>query len=329
MKKSLIYVVFLNFILVLTGCASPEAYYQVTVIDENENPLKDANVRIAFRELSSKAPGQGWGTVSKSSPVDIKSDENGFCEAKGRTVSEFTFFVTAEGYYKSYPRVFEKAQNYNKLLNRWEPWPCELTVRLKKIKDPVPMCVKSTDWMNVPDVGRSVGFDLEVGDWVSPYGKGKVSDFIFNLTARFKSPFDSEAKYEMTFSNPLDGIQEFKADPKDQSVFKYPYLAPQAGYLNEMSRFEFNKIDKHGDGAYKTDMQENREYFYRVRTKTDAQGNIISANYGYLTSELAVQRFKGGRIKFTYYFNPDNKSRSLEYNGVNLFEDRDVQGRMK
>lgn len=342
---SYLFVVFVTGVCLLTfnACASPQAHMVVKAVDaDTGDVIVGANVKVAYESSTSKAPGTGWGTVTVPDHKKGHTNRDGVFDSKGKTEDSPRISVDCDGYYQSrtsYGKYIDdkgylknskiEVFSVNKVLNRWEPWPCEVTVKLKKIKDSVSMCVKSTDWLNVPEVGSSVGFDLEVGDWVAPHGKGKVSDFIFNLTARFKSPFDSEAKYEMTFSDPLDGIQEFKADPKDQSVFKYPYQAPETGYINEMSRYEFNDRTSDGENVYKTDMKEKREYLYRVRTKTDALGNIISANYGYLTSELSVQRFKGGRIKFRYYFNSDNQSRSLEYSGVNLFEDRDVQGRIK
>jgi hypothetical protein len=316
----------------LTACTAPKACFRIKVIDtEAGMPIEGGKVKFRYNELQDKPAGQGWGTTSTTNNVIKLSDANGIVTDEGRIswLKQMGISISKDGYYSSgIGRDGAKKKNsmtHNIALNRWEPWPCEVMVKLKKIKDPVPMFQKHTDWLNIPKQGNPVGFDLEVGDWVVPHGKGKVSDFIFNLTARFKSPFDSEAKYEMTFSDLLNGIQEFKADPKEQSVFKYPYQAPETGYIDEMSRFEFNDRTSDGENVYKTDMKENREYFYRVRTKTDAQGNIISANYGYLTSELAVQRFKGGRIKFTYYFNPDNQSRSLEYNGVNLFDSKEEQ----
>lgn len=193
----------------------------------------------------------------------------------------------------------------------------------------VPMLVKSTGWIKVPKNDTPCGYDLEVGDWVIPHGKGKVNDFIFNMGSRFVTPRDSEAKYDLYFSDSLDGIQEFTPEKGGQSTFSWPYLAPAAGYKQELSRFVYRGSSPTESYIYKTNNKKSANYIYRVRTKVDSSGKVISANYGYIHSEIECNRFENGRLRFTYHFNPDKHSRSLEFNGVNLFKDRDFQGREK
>ena len=33
----------------------------------------------------------------------------------------------------------------------------------------------------IPVTNTPCGYDLMVGDWVVPYGKGKIGDFVFNI----------------------------------------------------------------------------------------------------------------------------------------------------
>jgi len=35
----------------------------------------------------------------------------------------------------------------------------------------------------IPEIQKTCGFDLEVGDWLAPYGKGKVADFYYDFEA--------------------------------------------------------------------------------------------------------------------------------------------------
>ena len=47
---------------------------------------------------------------------------------------------------------------------------------------------------------------LEIGDWVSPYGKGQNSDLTFKVRRDFKDWFDFTVEADVTFAQPLDGL---------------------------------------------------------------------------------------------------------------------------
>jgi len=217
----------------------------------------------------------------------------------------------------------DRPDKYNRMLNRWEPWPFERSVKLRPIKDPAPMHIKNTGWMTVPKQNKPCGYDLEVGDWVAPLGKGKVSDFIFTMQSRFVTAQNSEANYELSFSNQLDGIQEYELSKDHQSAFIWPYLAPLNNYRAKMSRFVYRGSSAIEDYIYKTNNDTNKKMIFRVRTKVNSTGEITSATYGYIIADIEVGRFKNGQVSFSYYFNPNNQSRSLEWNGVNLFDKKE------
>ena len=48
----------------------------------------------------------------------------------------------------------------------------------------------------------------------------------------------------------------------------------------------------------------NRNYFFRVRTAKDHEGNIVSAHYG---------KIYGDFMQFTYYLNPTPNDRNIEF----------------
>jgi hypothetical protein len=57
-----------------------------------------------------------------------------------------------------------------------------------------------------------------------------------------------------------------------------------------------------------------------VRTVLDKDGKIISACYGKIRQQmLFITGVRRERVDFFYYLNPDPTSRSLEFNGKNLF----------
>ncbi len=47
-----------------------------------------------------------------------------------------------------------------------------------------------------------------------------------------------------------------------------------------------------------------------LRTVVDEDGKIVSAHYGRIKGELQISSH--GRLYFSYWFNPDPQSRSLE-----------------
>ena len=222
-----------------------------------------------------------------------------------------------EGYYKSSSGIGIKS--VNRLLNRWDPYPANLTITLREKKNPVPMYAKKTGPIAVPVIGKPVGYDLEKGDWVKPHGKGEISDLVFTANIKEDDHGNKYQSYTLTFSNKLDGIQEYKDKKYIQSYFKWPYEAPLTNYNPsnyELIVYGINKFPV----RKKCKLKENTNYIFRTRTKVDKNGEIISANYGKILNGFDF----GGKnftISFTYYFNPDPKSMSLEFDPAkNLFK---------
>ena len=82
------------------------------------------------------------------------------------------------------------------------------------------------------------------------------------------------------------------------------------GYKNKLTFL----IDRTPGKRLRETLAQDEYLIFRVRTKIDNDGNIISANYGKIYGPI---QFGGGRptdrpITFTYYFNPDGTP-NLEY----------------
>ncbi|QBG49013.1 hypothetical protein EGM51_16995 [Verrucomicrobia bacterium S94] len=182
---------------------------------------------------------------------------------------------------------------------------------MRKIKNPVSMVHKGKKWEAFPEYNVEIGYDLGVGDWVSPNGRGKSADFVFK-TRKTENP--SRAEYVLSFSNPGDGILEYQFPENLKSSFKWPYVAPEAGYDNKLEKYKVYKIPSRPE----TNLKRTVNYIFRVRTQMDEDGNIIAACYGRISGEIELTT--DGKYQFGYWFNPDSSSRSLEYNGVNLLK---------
>jgi len=306
--KSLI---ILSMVLCVVGMGSitPRfAKMTVKVIDEAGLPIEDAKVTIAFS--NPKPPGKGWGTVSTYKKG--KTDVNGLFTASGQQ-NEPRIYCSAkmEGYYESGDAVSLK-----KLIGtNWQPWNPTVTLILKKKCNPVPMYAKSTawaDWLKVPLFDQPIGYDLEIGDWVAPHGKGKIKDFIFTVKSSFNVWNDFDSSYTLSFQNPNDGIQEYESLETDKSSYKWPFQAPISGYKKTLDKFILCKPKK----TIKTNLKKTNKtkYLFRVRTQTDKKGNITSAKYGKIKGEVELS--PNGKIKFSYYFNPDGTP-NIEFDTTN------------
>jgi hypothetical protein len=170
----------------------------------------------------------------------------------------------------------------------------------------------------IPAKNKAIGYDLEIGDWVAPYGKGSVSDFIFSLNE--KVPFTKLSQpYDvinlLSFSNIGDGIQSLMLTGAVGSSFRLPRFAPANEYQPTLSQQLYSINNKISDGA----VSNNQNYFYRVRTVLDGSGNVKSALYGKISGpiECGAQ----GYIQFTYYLNPTPNDRNMEFDpSKNLFQ---------
>jgi len=298
MKIKKIIIVFLLILIAKSSTAAflqPMAKVTAKAVDSKGQPVIGASVTVEFLINT------GWGSISNF--IKGKTDKNGEFTGEGQSLDRCTIGIDKDGFYSSdYTLHFNKST----ALNRWEPWNPTVEVALKEIKNPVAMYAKKTGELKVPILEKPVGYDFEKGDWVTPYGNGVVSDFVFICKANPESHSKWECSYKLIFSNPMDGIFDYASNKKDQSVYDWPYDAPEVGYKSEInwsSAYDMN-IGK------KSDYNEKRRYIFRVRTKTDEKGNITSAYYGKIKGDIRF--FAGGYFDFEYYFNPSG-SKNLEY----------------
>ncbi len=290
------------------GCvlASPPASkFTMRVVDaETGLPVTNAEIRVTFTEQADP-----WGTgVGKSDRQKTKVDKEGAATFKGNSAYPGCGgSVFADGYYSDGGGM--NYQKKNSVLNRWEPWNPTIEVKMRKIKNPVPMVYEWIQRESIPVWEKPAGFDLQAGDWVSPHGDGAVADFVFTAT-RVTEPKEG-VRYSLTFSNPLDGLQEYVPPEDIRSSYIFPYLAPTNKYVPTFNRYRLLKYPELSDyPANNLKADGEISYIFRVRTKTGRDGNIISANYGRIQGEVSMSL--EGRIYFQYWFNPEPNNRSLE-----------------
>jgi len=212
--KILLFVIIVFFsTCCIAGVLMPKGKITVMVVDSKGTPVD--NAKVSLRIDTAKGPGMGWGTNTRF--LKGKTNLGGLYIFEDDFPRKIIFSADKKGYYSSGNgfRFKEKSG-----LNKWEPWNPTVEIKLKEKRNPIPMYAKRTGRIKVPVLEKPIGYDLEKGDWVAPYGKGVISDFIFNCKASYVSNDNWKCSYALTFSNEKDGIQEYDTS-KDRSSYKW------------------------------------------------------------------------------------------------------------
>ncbi len=295
------------------------ASFIVRTVDEEGRPVSNAVVEIGFNQ------GYGPGMIHEFEKLSATTDTNGLCTLAGKCDGTLGGNVHKSGYYRS---LLNNISITNSTLSHWLPIDKEYKVILRPILNPIPMYAKRTN-LRIPVSGDSLGYDLEKGDWLLPYGNGSTADFLFRVQCVWsgeESPYGEkyyDATVDLTFSNEDDGIIEFAdSQPASEgSIFRLPRFAPEVGYASHWSLQQFMNAE---GSHYQTDSQrEPLNYFIRVRTKKDETGKIIAANYGKIRKPLQlVVTPENTWVSMAYYFNPTPNDRNMEFDPKqNLFTD--------
>lgn len=286
-----------------------EAKLTLRVVNEQGLAIENANSGVTFNKML-------WWD-SKVIPVEGITDSHGNFTASNNTSREVHYGADKVGYYESnYKYRFENIKG-----GRWEPWNPEVTVVMRKKENPVPMYARDTQIplpLVIPALGKEIGFDLIEYDWVPPFGKGKMSDFIFKADRKYINDRNFEATVTISFPNQFDGILQYREDRRYGSIFKLPRFSPENGYLPKITI----KKTMTPKGLLET-KDESMNYFFRVRSE-EKDGKLIRAMYGKIHGDFRIDPRGNDTsvILFTYYLNPDY-TRNMEF-GRNLFKGLNV-----
>jgi len=299
-----------------------EAKWKATlkIVDDNGNPVSDAKIIAGYYvpALPGKDP---W---SSSEKIESVSDSNGICVISHHDRSGSVWFdVKKNGFYGSFG-----SQEF--LDGRGVPdnRTFELNIVLKKKIHPSPMYANRVDIAHreKPAFDKPVGFDLKVGDFVSPYGIGTNAHMFFTWHGEYDTNHDMSATYgtrrkygwystmTITFPNSGDGIIEFDLPGKLNnrlsegsvgSELRSPQQAPLEGYQSKLVKVESWRFEKLDSSLTNTYDHLHKNYIFRVNTVLDERGKVRSAQYGkiYEDFESAV----------SMYLNPETNSLSIEY----------------
>src|ERR1035438_4958733 len=169
----------------------PSAKVTIKVVDENERLLDNANVSLGFGEMA----------------VEGMTDTSGSFVGEGHCgITGIGSTIKKDGYYMGYAPI-PRFTEHDEALNRWQPWNETYIAIMRPIGKPVALYAKTVH-TQIPALDQPCGYDLEAGDWVSPYGKGMKKDFIFTIHQEWRGNYDYDVQGELTFKNSLDGLLE-------------------------------------------------------------------------------------------------------------------------
>lgn len=262
--------------LAATASCQEKRNVKVTVTEENGAPVEGASVEIRYL---------GYGTRKEESKYET-TNSSGQVDSSGTADLRICIYIQKEGYYQTSVEGLSRKQDH------------DVTYVLRKVRNPIPLYARRLQIV-APVKNENLGYDLEVGDWVVPHGEGKKKDLIFNVHHSKKDYWTLDYRLTVTFPNKHDGIQQFQQH--QYSALKSPYHAPENGYLSEWIQ---TATRKGKDSKLVQNIDFRRGHWLRVRTKTDDQGNIISANYVKIYGDFPDIR---------YYFNPSPNDRNLEF----------------
>ena len=293
--------------------AYPTATITVRAVDEDGNPVPGSKAGGAF-EVPKRG---GFGTESVA--LEGITDNEGKFISTGQTSSGIVSYGAGkDGYYRTanLRYLFKEKAGV-----QWQPPNPVVEVMLKRIVNPIPMFAKRVE-TKMPEDAAPVGFDLQAGDWVAPYGKGTVKDFIFTVNRTITSDRDYRATLVLRFSNEGDGLVPVR-DPKSLgSELLLPRTAPEGDYEPERIWNCGRAPTDSGPDVFGRP-SEVMAYFFRVRTVLDEKGRVKSALYGKMHGDILLyigtKAPKAG-LGFTCYLNPTPNDRNVEFDpNRNLF----------
>jgi hypothetical protein len=307
---------------------TPTVKVTLVVTSPDNRPVSGAVVGI----------GGGLSTPTGTVPRAVNGTTDGagrFTAEVACLLGEVSAFARREGYYESTAPLLrlsssDAAMKAAQIDGRWQPWERSIAIVLNPVKKPVPMYAKHLV-ASLPATDDPVGYDLEKGDWVAPFGKGERVDFQFQTEGSIEGPLNYHRTLRLRLPGNGNGILAYDRDPAStSSALLMPYEAPVDGYRASWT-WQNARRTENTPGARSTFVDEThieRGFIFRVRAAVDSQGRVTGAWYGKINGAFIFDA-RGdhghGFVNFTYYLNPD-RTRNLEFDPArNLFPDQEVK----
>ena len=296
--------------------------FTVIVSDKTSKRLQDVGYIITYYENKD-------GKWSKQRLEGV-TDASGSFSFKKKSLHMLSVSLRKDGYFSAGMRP-----ELSQLViedGRWLPEGALFEVKMVEKEGERPLMAKQMDpaaqQTLIPHENEPIGYDLMKGDWVEPFGKGKINDLVFQArkTESAQGPLYAFVEYHVMAEGKGNGLIQVynpkKGLVKNTLKLKLGTTAPDKGYK---SKFEF--VHAMGKGAEKYEKEPKDTawdgktlrdqadgYWVRIRSEVDPKtGEIISAHYGKIVSPFRIFSTRDGKleVRFDYQISPDPNNRSV------------------
>lgn len=315
MKK----VIFLTAMLVISFCVAARVSYELS----EKGAIANVRLQVTDQDGVMISGARVWGGFTCGNRmddyilVDGLTDTNGEFVALGKCNEFLRVDVTKEGYYHTEEKINFWQSKADPIVvdGKWQPYGETKTVVLKKIKNPRAVKAFGSDECHhqIPQFGQWIPFDMEISDWLPPYGKGRYKDVLLRFEKRLTEKwYDFSFSMEACFTNnPHAGVYVKHLDEYSDLTSAY-FAETNANYCANYV-FSLESVSKRQAG-----LERNQYLVFRTRTRVDADGNLLGAHYGKYCmgwrSDANEMRFGAG------CFNPIENDPNIEGDHVLLYK---------
>lgn len=278
--------VVLAAVMALSGFAGTEpAFKKIRGNPEYQNALaKGAMAQVSLKVVDDEGLPVRCATVharydmtTYANESSYLTDERGLCCFTDKTRYCIELDMSKDGYYDSQVRIpltgFEHAHDVKD--GKWQPYPMEKTVALKKIRNPITL-FRQAKTLVLHTTNQWVGVDMLVGDFIRPFGRGDVSDF--QVKVQWDGLIDLKSMLctaDVQFPGPWAG--GYFAAKCSESSFPYEYVANTNAEYQPHIYVQNRKGDFYS--SHKP-FDKRATFVTRSRCRVDEKGRLVAANYG-------------------------------------------------
>lgn len=303
MQRKIMTALLLIAVSVLSACGQVKS--TINVVDEQGQPIQGAEVFFSYVNFKNEEN------------LTVATNEKGVAENTGSAELRINLRVSKEGYYdtryhKSEGTSLSKDENH------------DLTVILREVKNPIAMFAKKVE-IEMPVLGKKIGFDLKACDFVKPHGRGVTSDFALFAEKRFVNSKNYSTRLNVHFEGKYEGMYLDQEAQRGGVHFDSDFKTARLGKLDDYKQEASFVASKSEGNGYKGSTNE-AIYLIRSRANVNEDGELISCHYSKIRDGINISRGAGLEqsmpiLRFTYYFNPTPNDRNLEFDPErNLFK---------
>jgi hypothetical protein len=213
--------------LIQVQCKGQSLYkkvrFDVNVQDDNNIAIANADTHLVY----------GHYVDTKSVSYKGKTDVHGNYSAEDTVINDTVLWVNKDGYYPV--RLNSLQASVAAPLRQNER--LDIKIIMRQIKTPIALCGKVVN-RAIPEQNKPIGYDLLIGDWVKPYGKGDNGDFFVSC------------------NNKCDGFKDGRKLDELIKLVKDGHLnnpSSKESYFDGLKRFYEKEQDyTYEDGAYQS-----------------------------------------------------------------------------